>query len=218
MEKEKSIVLRGNSEALYVWPIWVLAITFGLLNYAFGDSDLDLRRSSGVIFILISLPSLIASLVILRGMWSLVFLLSLIIMILTLKITIDTFDLAAEFYEYLPIILMRIAEKITYEIYFMIGFPLMVISFISYLFAYRKCVVVTAKEIVVQGVYKGKQTYDSKNSDFKERRRDWLRYILGFYAGDLEIYISHGTQYERIEIKNITDINEKMAVIHRLKQ
>lgn len=216
MGKETSIVLRGNSEALYVWPIWVLAITFGVLNHVLGDPDL--RRSSGVIFILISLPSLTASLIRLRGMWSLVFLLSLIIIILVIKIIIDTFGFADEFYEKLPIFMLKIAEKITPEIYFVIGFPLMIISFLSYLFEYRKCVVVTAKEIIVQGAYKGRQTYNSKNADFKERRRDWLRYLFGFYAGDLEIYISHGNQNERIEIRNITNINEKMAVIHRLKQ
>lgn len=218
MEKENSVTLRGNADTLYIWPIWVIAITFGLLNMVF-PQDIPLRTSSGVIFIIASLPSLATSMIRLRGIWSLVTLLLLLIFILFSKITLDAIDsdFSSYIYSLIPEIMNKIAIKITHEIYFMIGIPLMTISFMAYLFEYRKCVIVTTKEIIVQGTYKGRQTYDSKHADFKERRRDWFKYFFGFYAGDLEIYISHGTQTERIEIKNMTDIDKKMAIIHHLK-
>lgn len=209
--REPHVTLRGNSTAIYIWPTLLVALVFGLMTY--DENNLELTSHFAFIFLLIFTINLAIALIHFRGLWGTLFLMAFIISVLTLALiqTNLNINILSSFkhivYEF----------KISSSTYLFIGGALFFLMIFSFIFDHRKGLIVFRSELIYHSLYKGTQHFDTRNIDIRERRTDIFRRFLGFGAGDLEVYVSHGAYREHIELNNVINLQKKLAEWHDLR-
>lgn len=209
--REPHVTLRGNSTAIYIWPTLLVALVFGLMTY--DETNLEVTSHLAFVFLLIFTINLAIALIHFRGLWGTLFLMMLIIFILSLILIQVVLNLSI-----LPLFKNIIYEfKISSSTYLFIGGALFFLMMFSFIFDHRKGLTIFRSELIYHSLYKGTQHFDTRNIDIRERRTDIFRRFLGFGAGDLEIYVSHGAYREHIELNNVINLQQKLAEWHDLR-
>jgi hypothetical protein len=208
------IVVYGHSSLLYWWPVWLVCFVLAGATYAEGARSGGVTVSNtngpGAVFVVTLLVVTLSSTVVLRGMVSVVAVVSLIAGAVALGWLGWWGDILG--------FLGGLEIRINAAGYLCYGVPLF-LSWLAVIYLYdrqhyvafgrgqiRYVVEVGDSEVAVQ----------SEGAVVEKRRSDAFRHwVLGLGAGDLVVRAG-GRNGVAIELKNVLHIRRKLAVINRL--
>jgi len=207
------ITIYGHSSLMYWWPVWLVSFILAAATYAEGDSSggvtVSNNNSPGAIFVVTLLAVAISSTVILRGMVSVIAIVSLI----AVGVAFGWLGWWGEILGFLGGLEIRINAAG----YLCVGIPLFV-AWLVVVFIYdRQQYVIFGQGQIryVQEVGDSEVTMPAEGAIVEKKRSDAFRHwVLGGGAGDLVIR-SRGTT-PSIGLKNVLRIQRKLAVIDRL--
>jgi hypothetical protein len=161
----------------------------------------------GSLFVLILVLTVVITNVPLRGLWS--FMVIVLIVMVALLITLfhawdDIFGLIGGLHIYI-----NMAGYL-----FIAGAVLLVWALATYVFDRRAYIIFTAGQVkVCEHIGDAVRTYDTMGMTFEKQRDDLFRhYILGFGSGDLIVRTS-GAERQEIKIHNVLGIGWKLKAV-----
>jgi hypothetical protein len=213
-EEADQIVVYGHSSLLYWWPVWLVCFILAGATYAEGDRSGGVTVSNtngpGAVFVVTLLAVTLSSTVLLRGMVSVVAVVSLI----ALTLAFAWLGWWGEILGFLGGLEIRL-NAAGYLCY---GVPLF-LAWLAVIFLYdRQHYVAFGRGQIryVLEVGDGEVVMPAEGAIVEKKRSDLFRHwVLGLGAGDLVIR-SGGQNSPTIELKNVLRIGRKLAVIDRL--
>ncbi len=175
------------------------------------EPKLHIARSSeyGVIFATVLLVIIVVSNVPLRGLWSVIIILGILLLVLICSLW-GIWDDIVRVISYLDI-------RINAGGYFFISLALLIIWAVTvFVFDHRTYVTVTSGQVrVCLAIGAGETVYDTTGMTFTKRQDDLFRHwIIGLGSGDLIIHRSNTTQ--EIDMPNVLFVGSKIKEIERL--
>jgi hypothetical protein len=170
------------------------------------------RSGYGVIFIVVLLLVVFITNVPIRGLWSLIVILTVLLMTIILALAgwwDDIFEAAAHSRVY-----------INAFGYLAISVPLLAIWLVAVLFFDRKMYMVftPGQLLVCQEIGSGEVTYDTVGMVVAKRRSDLFRHwLLGFGSGDLLVKTA-GAHAQQVEMHNVLSVGNKLQLIQQMLQ
>lgn len=210
----KQIVVYGHSSLFYWWPVWLVCFILAAASYFEGDRSGGVTVSNtnvpGLVFVLTLLAVAVSSTVILRGMVSVVAVISLV----AVALAISWFGWWGDIFGFLGGLEIRINAAG----YLCIGLPLF-LAWLVVIGVYDRLHHVTFGQGQIRYVLEvgdGEMVMPAGGVTVEKKRSDAFRHwVLGWGAGDLMIR-SGGPNSPTIELKNVLFIHRKLAVIDRL--
>jgi hypothetical protein len=175
------------------------------------DPSLHMANSAkfGVIYVTVLIVTIIISNVPLRGLWSVIILLGILLLVLVFSLWGLWDDLVA---------IMKLLDiRINLGGYMFISLALFIIWVLTvFVFDHRTYVVVTSGQVrVCLAIGAGETLYDTTGMTFSKRQDDLFRHwIVGLGSGDLIIHRSNTTQ--EIDMPNVLFVGSKIKEIERL--
>ena len=170
------------------------------------------RSGYGVVFIVVLLLVVFITNVPIRGLWSLLVVLTVLLLTIILALAgwwDDIFDAAAHSRVY-----------INAFGYMAISLPLLVLWLVAVLFFDRKTymVFVPGQMLVCQDIGGGEVAYDTMGMVVTKRRSDLFRHgLLGFGSGDLLVKTS-GAHSHQFEMHNVLFVGSKLQLVQQMLQ
>ncbi len=170
------------------------------------------RSGYGVVFIVVLLLVVFITNVPIRGLWSVIVVLTVLLGTIILALAgwwDDIFDAAAHSRVY-----------INAFGYLAISVPLLAIWLVAVLFFDRKMYMVftPGQLLVCQEIGSGEATYDTMGMVVAKRRSDLFRHwLLGFGSGDLLVKTA-GAHAQQIEMHNVLSVGNKLQLIQQMLQ
>jgi len=212
-QEPEQIVIYGHSSLLYWWPVWLVSFILAAVTYAEGDQSGGVTVSNtngpGVVFVATLLAVAISSTVILRGMVSVVAIVSLI----AGATAFAWFGWWGDILSFLGGLEIRINAAG----YLCVGIPLFAAwSIVIRVYDRQHYVIFGLGQIrYVLEVGDGEVTMPAEGAIVEKKRSDAFRHwVLGLGAGDL--VIRSRASSPTIELKNVLQIRRKLAVIDRM--
>jgi hypothetical protein len=213
-QETDQIVVYGHSSLLYWWPVWLISFILAGASYAEGDRSGGVTVSNanapGVIFVITLLAVALSSTVLLRGMMSVIAVVSAI----ALSVAFAWFGWWGEIFGFFGGLEIRINAAG----YLCIGVPLFV-AWLGVVGWYDRLHYITfgrGQIRYVQEVGDSEIVIPADGTVVEKKRSDWFRHwLLGLGSGDLVIG-SGGSNSPTIELKNVLLIRQKLAVIDKL--
>jgi hypothetical protein len=165
-------------------------------------------KNLGVIFSIALLLTILISNVSVRGVWSIVVVVTVILLVVLFAL-FDWWGKIAEWFY-----LLRI--YINAGGYLFIATVLFIIWAVNfYIFDRRTYVIFTPGQVRVrESVGQGEQVYDTVNMEFHKQQNDFFKHwIWGLGAGDLEVVTAKG---KRFELHNVAFVGHKVRKIEEL--
>lgn len=208
------IVIYGHSSLVYWWPVWLVCFVLAGATYSEGDQSGGMAVSTtnvpGLVFVATLLAVAVSSTVILRGMVSVVAIVTLI----AVAVALGWFGWWGPVLGFLGGLEIRINAAG----YLCIGVPLFV-AWVVVIGVYDRMHHVTFGQGQIRYVLEvgdGEVVMPAEGAVVEKKRSDAFRHwVLGLGAGDLMIR-SGGPNSPTIELKNVLRIHRKLAVIDRL--
>jgi FlaA1/EpsC-like NDP-sugar epimerase len=175
------------------------------------EPKLHIAKSAeyGVIFATVLLVIIVVSNVPLRGLWSVIIILGILLLVLICSLW-GIWDDIVRVISYLDI-------RINAGGYFFISLALLIIWAVTvFVFDHRTYVTVTSGQVrVCLAIGAGETVYDTTGMTFTKRQDDLFRHwIIGLGSGDLIIHRSNTTQ--EIDMPNVLFVGSKIKEIERL--
>jgi hypothetical protein len=170
------------------------------------------RSSYGVVFIVVLLLVVFITNVPIRGLWSVIVIVTVLLMTIILALAgwwDDIFDAAAHSHVY-----------INAFGYMAISVPLLALWLVSVLFFDRKMYMVftPGQLLVCQEIGSGEAAYDTMGMVVAKRRSDLFRHwLLGFGSGDLLVKTA-GAHAQQFEMHNVLSVGSKLQLIQQMLQ
>jgi len=167
------------------------------------------RPEYGVIFCTVLLVIIVVSNVPLRGLWSVIIILAILLLVLVASL----WGIWDEFVRIVNLLDIRINAAG----YFFISIALLVIWALTvFIFDHRTYVIVTSGQVrVCLAIGAGETVYDTTGMTFTKRQDDLFRHwIIGLGSGDMIIHRSNTTQ--EIDMPNVLFVGSKIKEIERL--
>jgi lysylphosphatidylglycerol synthetase-like protein (DUF2156 family) len=167
------------------------------------------RAEYGVIFATVLLVIIVVSNVPLRGLWSVIIILTILLLVLIASL----WGIWDEFVRIVNLLDIRINAAG----YFFISIALLIIWALTvFVFDHRTYVIVTSGQVrVCLAIGAGETVYDTTGMTFTKRQDDLFRHwIIGLGSGDLIIHRSNTTQ--EIDMPNVLFVGSKIKEIERL--
>jgi hypothetical protein len=210
----QQINIYGHSNLLYWWPAWAFGFLFALLNAGqeqFLATAEGARPSSalGLTFVSILLLLIVFSNVRLRGINSVVVLLS-VAFIAVLLAWFGWWDDIAKLIPYLSVH-MNTGFYLVFSTGLLITWLMMFLVF-DRLTYWRVRPGQMTEERLIGG---GAESFDTNSLRFQKHRADFFRVVLGLGAGDLRATTPGGSG-AAIEIPNVLFVDRKVHAIERL--
>jgi hypothetical protein len=209
----EEIVIYGHSSLLYWWPVWLVCFILAGATYIEGDQSGGVSVSSsngfGAAFVITLLAVAISSTVILRGMVSVVAIVSL----LAVSTAFAWFGWWDEILGFLGGLEIRINAAG----YLCVGIPLFVAwAAVIRVYDRQQYVIFGRGQIrYVLEVGDGEVTMPAEGAVVEKKRSDAFRHwVLGLGAGDLVIRSRQNSP--SIELKNVLAIRRKLTVIGKM--
>jgi hypothetical protein len=163
----------------------------------------------GVIYATVLLVIIVVSNVPLRGLWSIIIILGIVLVVLIFSL-MDWWDNIVKIIGFLDI-------RINLGGYIFISSVLLIIWAVTvFVFDHRTYVIVTSGQVrVCMAIGAGETLYDTTGMTFSKRQDDLFRHwIIGLGSGDLIIHRSNTTQ--EIDMPNVLFVGSKIKEIERL--
>jgi len=212
--ESNQIVVFGHSGLFYWWPVWLVSFILAGATYAEGDRSGGVTVSNtnlpGAVFVITLLAVAVSSTVLLRGMVSVVAIVSLIAVGVAFA-WLGWWGAIVEFLGGLEI-------RLNAAGYLCIGIPLFVVWLIVVAVYDRMHYVIFGRGQIryVLEVGDGEVVIPADGATVEKKRSDVFRHwILGMGTGDLMIG-SGGHNRPTIELKNVLHIRRKLAVIDKM--
>jgi hypothetical protein len=203
-----TIKLVSHSMLFYWWPVWVCGLVLGALSMASGhrmpvspDNDISVHMIStpnaGILFCAVLLVVVFSTNIPLRGLWSLVVLLGLVI----LALVFAGLDLWRPIMENLG----RLHVYISAAGYLLVSIILLAVWLVTFfLYDPQRYITFTPGQLIVhREVGDMQQVYDTTNVTVEKRRSDFFRHVLlGFLSGDVVVQIG-GQNGQQFELPNV---------------
>jgi hypothetical protein len=170
------------------------------------------RSGIGVVFIVVLLLVVFITNVSIRGLWSLIVILTVLLMTIILALADwwdDIFEAAAHSHVY-----------INAFGYLAISLPLLVLWLVVVLFFDRRMYMVFApgQLLVCQEIGSGEVAYDTVGMVVAKRRSDLFRHwLLGFGSGDLLVKTA-GANAQQFEMHNVLFVGSKLHLVQDMLQ
>jgi len=170
------------------------------------------RSGFGVVFIVVVLLVVFITNVPIRGLWSLIVVLTVLLMTIILALADwwdDIFEAAAHSHVY-----------INAFGYLAISLPLLALWLVVVLFFDRRMYMVFApgQLLVCQEIGSGEVAYDTVGMVVAKRRSDLFRHwLLGFGSGDLLVKTA-GAHAQQFEMHNVLFVGSKLQLIQQMLQ
>jgi hypothetical protein len=208
------IVIYGHSSLLYWWPVWLISFILAAVTYAEGDRAGGVTVSSanapGVIFVITLLAVALSSTVLLRGMMSVIAVVSAI----AVCVAFAWFGWWGEILGFFGGLEIRINAAG----YLCIGIPLF-LAWLAVVYWYDRLHYITfgrGQIRYVQEVGDSEIVIPAEGAVVEKKRSDVFRHwLLGVGSGDLVIG-SGGHNSPTIELKNVLHIRRKLLVIDKM--
>jgi hypothetical protein len=208
------IVVYGHSSLLYWWPVWLVSFILAGVTYAEGDQSGGVTVSNanapGVIFVITLLAVAVSSTVLLRGMMSVIAIVSVVAVV----VAFELFGWGGEILGFFG----RLEIRINAAGYLCIGIPLLM-AWLAVVLWYDRLHYITfgrGQIRYVQEVGDSEIVIPAEGAIVEKKRSDVFRHwLLGLGSGDLVIG-SGGQNSPTIELKNVLHIRGKLAVIDKL--
>jgi lysylphosphatidylglycerol synthetase-like protein (DUF2156 family) len=175
------------------------------------ELKLHIAKSSeyGVIFTTVLIVIIVVSNVPLRGLWSVIIILGVILLVLITSLWGIWDDIVR--------VIGLLDIRINAGGYFFISIALLIIWAITvFVFDHRTYVIVSSGQVrVCLAIGAGETVYDTTGMTFTKRQDDLFRHwIIGLGSGDLIIHRSNTTQ--EIDMPNVLFVGSKIKEIERL--
>ena len=175
------------------------------------EPKLHIAKSAeyGVIFATVLLVIIVVSNVPLRGLWSVIIILGILLLVLSCSLWGIWDDIVR--------VISLLDIRINAGGYFFISVALLVIWALTvFVFDHRTYVTVTSGQVrVCLAIGAGETVYDTTGMTFTKRQDDLFRHwIIGLGSGDLIIHRSNTTQ--EIDMPNVLFVGSKIKEIERL--
>jgi hypothetical protein len=170
------------------------------------------HQTLGVIFVTVLLLVIVITNVPLRGMWSLIVIISVILLALILHLANLT-DVIRTYANYLDIRINGAGYLFVSTVLFLIWFATVMF------FDQRVYIIFGARQLrVCTEIGSGEKVYDAMGLALEKQQSDWFRHwLLGMGAGDLVVKTS-GAQAHTFDLPNVLFIRAKIRAIERLMQ
>ncbi len=219
MEDLPEIVLVGHSPLFYWWPVWLTSLIVGAVTalngaeVAIGDDGVERVAASdtgGLIFLGVLLMVILFTSVRVRGLVSIIILLSAaVVFLLALQ-----FGLLSLFAALIP----DVSVHANAGFYLFFGAALLIIWALQ-TFVFDRAIYYRVRpgQVIEERVLGGgERSFDGKGMLFEQKDRDLFTHVLlGFGAGDLEL-ISDDARKEAIQIRNVLLVERRISQIQRL--
>jgi hypothetical protein len=215
---EEQVILYSHSPFFYWWPVWAVGYVMALLTWMggqhehLGNFDVTIHPSKnlGVLYTLTFFLVILVTNISLRGLASLVALLSLAFGALLLAY-FQLWETVLEWFGHVAIF-MNLGFYLFFSTLILIVWCVSV--FVYDRLSYWK---VRPGQLTLEHVIGGAETnYDTRGMLFQKHRNDLFRHwILGLGSGDLEISTT-GAKTETISVPNVLFVNAKLREIERL--
>jgi len=208
------IVVYGHSSLLYWWPVWLISFILAGVTYAENDRSGGVTVSNanppGIIFVITLLSVALSSTVLLRGMMSVI----AVVSVIAVSTAFALFGWWGEIFAFFGGLEIRINAAG----YLCIGVPLF-LAWIAVVGWYDRLHYITfgrGQIRYVQEVGDSEIVIPADGAIVEKKRSDWFRhFLLGVGSGDLVIGIG-GHNSPTIELKNVLRIQQKLIVIDKL--
>jgi hypothetical protein len=208
------IVVYGHSSLLYWWPVWLISFILAGVTYAEGDRSGGVTVSNanapGVIFVITLLTVALSSTVLLRGMMSVIVVVSAV----AVGVAFAWFGWWGQILGFLGGLEIRINAAG----YLCIGVPLF-LAWVAVVCWYDRLHYITfgrGQIRYVQEVGDSEMVMPAEGAVVEKKRSDWFRHwLLGGGSGDLVIGTG-GHNSPTIELKNVLWIQQKLLVIDKM--
>ncbi|MDC0048921.1 hypothetical protein OAL09_06230 [Verrucomicrobia bacterium] len=215
---EKGIIFYSHSQIMYLWPIWLGAFVISDLISFVGSFN---RELGGEVFALpgVTLFHLVVMAVVifftsvnLRGVWAMVFAVSLIAL-----------GLAFSVWEVWEEILKRLGDLELYvnsEFYRAMGVVIFIPwLFVVFVFDLRRYFHFRPSQVtMVHEIGEGEKTFDSFGVVMEKHRDNYVQHMaLGFGSGDLSIS-THGGDSDIITFRNVFRINRVLKEVSKIRE
>ena len=215
---EKGIIFYSHSQIMYLWPIWLGAFVISDLISFVGSFN---RELGGEVFALpgVTLFHLVVMAVVifftsvnLRGVWAMVFAVSLIAL-----------GLAFSVWEVWEEILKRLGDLELYvnsEFYRAMGVVIFIPwLFVVFVFDLRRYFHFRPSQVtMVHKIGEGEKTFDSFCVVLEKHRDNYVQHMaLGFGSGDLSIS-THGGDSDIITFRNVFRINRVLKEVSKIRE
>jgi hypothetical protein len=214
----EAVKLFSHSNLFYWWPVWAVGYTLALMTWMsgtvvqVGNSEVLIHASKnlGVIYTLTFFLVILITNVTVRGVSSVVVILSAI-----------TITLALAYFNLWEDVLQTLGRL---QIFMNLGFYLFFSSAIFFVWAvsfffYDRLTYwrIRPGQVTLETVVGGAETsHDTRGMVFEKRREDLFRHwILGLGSGDL-LMTTTGAKAETVNIPNVLFVNHKLHQIQRL--
>lgn len=232
--QEQPITIYAHSPILYWWPVWAVCLIMALWTYADGSKVAFVPRNAtvegdtivaaegsqwetpttyvarsrwpGIVLVLAVLLSVHLSCASLRGLWGL-FGLALLAVLILLFNWLHWWDPVFRWFG-----LLRI--HLNLGAYLTLAVPLLVMwAMAVYLFDKRTYVVITTGQVRVRDELGGaEKVFDTSTVSFEKEPYDWLRWLVGFGAGDVLVRVG-GPQAAVYSLDNVIRVGSKVRRI-----
>lgn len=210
----------SRSMFFYWWPVWVSGYVFALLSWLRGVEVaispnapailMSPNRSLGLLFCLVFFFVLLVTNVSIRGLASLVVLLSLAFLVLLFSYL----DWWAAIFDFLPLL----AVYANAGFYLVISTLVLALWLLSTLVFDRLAYWVVSPGLLTyhQVVGSGDKSYDTSGMVVEQKQQDLFRHwILGFGSGDIRISTT-GARREELFLPNVLFVNPKVRELQKL--
>lgn len=213
------MIVYGHSTLFYWWPVWALGLVLALLTWLRGGAvELDAVRQEvihpssglGTAFVVLLLLVILFTNVTLRGIYSVVFVLTVVVLTLLLSV----FGWWDEVFSFVPMLSIHM----NLGFYLVFSLTLMVLWALQF-FVFDRMVYwrVRPGQLIEEHVIGGaEQTYDARGMLFEQRGDDLFRHtILGLGTADLVLRTT-GARTATIEIHNVLFADKTISAIQKL--
>jgi hypothetical protein len=210
----------SHSLLFYWWPVWAIGYVLAVVSWLGGvqvslipDAPTVLispQRSLGLLFCMVVFFVLLVTNISIRGVWSLVVILSLAFIILL----ISYLDWWESIFQLLPLL----------AVYANAGFYLVISTLVFAIWLFSVLVsdrlaywVVTPGQLTYhQVIGSGDKSYDTTGMVVDQQQQDLFRHwILGFGSGDIRVSTT-GARREEFVLQNVLFVNPKVRKMEKL--
>jgi hypothetical protein len=209
----------SHSNFFYWWPVWLTGFIMALVTRLDGKQITEITgraewfhpdQAPGLIFLTVLFLTILFTNVILRGMASVVTVLTVALVVVLLAY----FDLWEPILSWLPELLVHM----NMGFYVVFSLLLLIVWLFTFFFFDRLTYwSVRPGQIVEHLVIGGSaRSFDTHGMVFEKAREDWFRHlILGLGSGDIKIFTT-GARREEISVPNVLFVDRKVRAIQRL--
>jgi hypothetical protein len=216
--QHETLIIFGHSNFMYWWPVWVAGFILAALTY-FANNQVDIAgrhylidpsRSLGLIFTVVLFLIILMTNVTLRGIYSAVAILAVLVLVLL-----------AAYFDWWPYLLGWWQQL---DIYMNMGFYVFFSTLIFIIWALNFFIFdrmtywkLTPGQLTQEHVIGGAaKSYDTRGMVFEKVRQDLFRnWVLGLGSGDVKIS-TLGAHRETMNIPNVLFVDAKVRRIQEL--